>query len=219
MKTGSIVAAALALSLASGANAAVVVDQSPDATGFTSEFIATNTVNDQNFLAAFTLSTATTLDGASIYSTCIAAGCTTLNIGAAVLIKFRADVAGAPDTINLFSFNSVISAIDTQGSTANQALKRVYASFAPTNFAAGTYWFGMSGVNEIGLDLSFSFAAAPLWQLLGNALQLEYGTSVSAAFQLEGVGGVPEPGTWGMMIAGFGLIGVAVRRRRLALAA
>ena len=31
-----------------------------------------------------------------------------------------------------------------------------------------------------------------------------------------GVGSVPEPGTWAMMIFGFGLIGVAARRRRVA---
>jgi hypothetical protein len=30
---------------------------------------------------------------------------------------------------------------------------------------------------------------------------------------------VPEPGTWAMMIAGFGLVGAAMRRRRVALAA
>jgi hypothetical protein len=31
-------------------------------------------------------------------------------------------------------------------------------------------------------------------------------------------GGVPEPATWGMMIAGFGLVGAAARRRRQAIA-
>jgi hypothetical protein len=30
---------------------------------------------------------------------------------------------------------------------------------------------------------------------------------------------VPEPATWTMLIAGFGLVGTAVRRRREALAA
>ena len=32
-------------------------------------------------------------------------------------------------------------------------------------------------------------------------------------------GVVPEPGTWAMLIAGFGLVGTAVRRRKVALAA
>lgn len=34
-----------------------------------------------------------------------------------------------------------------------------------------------------------------------------------------GAGGVPEPATWAMMIAGFGLVGFAARRRSQALAA
>ena len=33
-------------------------------------------------------------------------------------------------------------------------------------------------------------------------------------FQNSAVGGVPEPATWAMMITGFGLAGVALRRRR-----
>lgn len=39
------------------------------------------------------------------------------------------------------------------------------------------------------------------------------------ALELVAVAGVPEPATWGMMIAGFGAVGVALRRRRVALAA
>ncbi|OJV29380.1 MAG: hypothetical protein BGO24_03985 [Sphingomonas sp. 67-36] len=35
--------------------------------------------------------------------------------------------------------------------------------------------------------------------------------SVSA---VAGAGGVPEPATWAMMIAGFGLVGAAMRRRK-----
>lgn len=35
----------------------------------------------------------------------------------------------------------------------------------------------------------------------------------------SGGGAVPEPATWAMMIAGFGLVGSALRRRRVALAA
>ncbi len=31
--------------------------------------------------------------------------------------------------------------------------------------------------------------------------------------------GVPEPTTWALMLSGFGLAGVALRRRRVALAA
>jgi hypothetical protein len=33
---------------------------------------------------------------------------------------------------------------------------------------------------------------------------------------VDDVGGIPEPATWAMMIAGFGLVGASARRRRLA---
>jgi hypothetical protein len=31
------------------------------------------------------------------------------------------------------------------------------------------------------------------------------------------VGGIPEPGTWALMILGFGAVGAAMRRRRQAI--
>jgi PEP-CTERM motif len=34
-----------------------------------------------------------------------------------------------------------------------------------------------------------------------------------------GTPGVPEPASWALMIAGFGLVGAAMRRRKLALTA
>jgi len=39
-------------------------------------------------------------------------------------------------------------------------------------------------------------------------------TEVSDAFATFGVAGVPEPATWALMIGGFGLAGVGLRRRR-----
>lgn len=41
------------------------------------------------------------------------------------------------------------------------------------------------------------------------------GANINATFELVG-SAVPEPATWAMMIAGFGMAGVAVRRRRFA---
>ena len=41
----------------------------------------------------------------------------------------------------------------------------------------------------------------------------------SLAYSATFTGGVPEAATWAMMIAGFGLVGIAARRRRVAVAA
>ena len=35
---------------------------------------------------------------------------------------------------------------------------------------------------------------------------------------IDGVGGVPEPAAWALMLAGFGMIGATLRRRRVAVA-
>ena len=48
--------------------------------------------------------------------------------------------------------------------------------------------------------------------LVGNAFHGFGGKS----FALNVVGSVPEPGTWAMMLLGFGGIGLAVRRRKSA---
>jgi hypothetical protein len=42
-------------------------------------------------------------------------------------------------------------------------------------------------------------------------------TSIGRLYSTFGVGGVPEPATWAMMIAGFGFVGGAMRRRQSAV--
>ena len=61
----------------------------------------------------------------------------------------------------------------------------------------------LSAVDLAGLDV-IGWSGANL----GNAS----GGPTGIAFNL--VGGVPEPGTWALLIAGFGGVGIAARRRR-----
>ena len=46
-------------------------------------------------------------------------------------------------------------------------------------------------------------------------------TSTGVAFEIDDVAGdaVPEPATWALMLAGFGMVGAAMRRRHIAVAA
>jgi hypothetical protein len=67
---------------------------------------------------------------------------------------------------------------------------------------AGTYTlqFGTSNFGDTAYDTGLAF----------SGIQID-GTVVDPPV-------VPEPATWAMMIAGFGLVGVAVRRRRVVVA-
>ncbi|WP_293375093.1 PEPxxWA-CTERM sorting domain-containing protein [Phenylobacterium sp.] len=49
----------------------------------------------------------------------------------------------------------------------------------------------------------------------GNGFNFEYTGFVATPLAPAGTGGVPEPAAWSLMIAGFGLAGAALRRRRL----
>lgn len=201
-----LLAATAAMALVSvPTQASVLVNNSPDATGFVASFNASNRATGQNFLFRFTLTSAAKLTGASIYSTFGAAA-----VGDGVVFKLRSDAGGQPSAINLATFSSTLDAVDNLGSTANPALRRLHASFMSGVLAPGTYWGGLSGTNEIGMDIAFN-GSGQLWQLSGDNNQFALG---SAPFQIEGIGAVPEPATWAFMILGFGLVGGAMRSAR-----
>ena len=73
---------------------------------------------------------------------------------------------------------------------------------------------GLGGVTTtIALD-----AACPAGQRLIPTYVYAFAVTGADAAAL-GFGAVPEPGSWAMLIAGFGLTGAAIRRRRAAVAA
>jgi PEP-CTERM motif len=219
MITKFIVAAALTCASVA-AQAAILVDQSPDTIGFNQNSLAANIASSQNFLIKFNVGAATTLTGFDIYSSCNSFGCPPISAGAPVVVKFTADLAGAPDFANILSFATTLTAVDSFGSTANPAVLRLHADVT-LPVAAGDYWFGISGDNiEIGLSLGDPLNS-PIWLLTGNSGQFDGSSFIGAAYNVYAgaSGGVPEPASWAMLIAGFGLTGAAMRRRRTAVAA
>ncbi len=72
---------------------------------------------------------------------------------------------------------------------------------------------------EVGRVTSLDLAA---YDALGWNIRLDVFANVNRVFTsgdaLGGVGAVPEPASWAMMIAGFGLVGAAARRRRTGFA-
>lgn len=89
-----------------------------------------------------------------------------------------------------------------------------------TNLGAGTYWIGV--VPRVNFSSGQTFVGVAGF---GNAVQanpaggFQQGAVLSLdsamTFRLEGVAaGVPEPTSWALLIAGFGLTGTALRRQR-----
>ena len=90
----------------------------------------------------------------------------------------------------------------------------VTASLTGLTLAAGTYWFG--AIAPILAVPGFSGGNGTLIDTTphtGNAL---FPLGGNTGYEL--LGGVPESATWAMMIAGFGLVGAAMRRRAAATA-
>lgn len=207
--------AALGIAVAAPASAAPIIDQSPDVLApFSTNFTASNTTNGQNFLVQFTLANTAQIGGFSIFS--IFSG---FPSAVPVTIKFRNDNAGTPDTVNAFTFSTVLSAIDNLGSSANPSLQRLHADFAPLTLGPGTYWAGLSGTGgEIGWNIDFNHGAggAPACQFGGDTLQFCFSSNTALAFTVDGVsvGGVPESATWAMLILGMGVVGAGLRHRR-----
>jgi hypothetical protein len=67
--------------------------------------------------------------------------------------------------------------------------------------------------NDFSISMS---AASPSLSLVGGRIA-NFTASSTGTFAVDdpgGPGGVPEPGTWAMMLAGFGLVGLSRRRNR-----
>ena len=214
--------AAIAVLTSGALCAAPVVDHSPDALGLNnlSAFTAGNTAGGQNFLAHFTLTSSTTIGGASIYSNCAAINCGGPSIGTAVVTKIRNDVGGVPDAFNLFTISSLVTAIDSLGSSFEADVLRIHTDFSSITLLAGDYWIGISGaVDEIGWNLQPDTPSAGLWQLSGDSLTFSLGgNNIEAAFQIDGAANeTPEPATTAMVAAALLLMG-GLRRRRISAA-
>jgi hypothetical protein len=91
-------------------------------------------------------------------------------------------------------------------------------SFAPVALVAGDYWMSVAPQLEYAQWMMGVSATGNL-----NAIQTFDGTTTeihrNLAFDVigertAGEGAVPEPATWALMLAGFGLAGATLRRRR-----
>jgi len=80
--------------------------------------------------------------------------------------------------------------------------------------------FGLTPGQSYGSPLTFNLNSTALGLLNKDILagDTQFAISGTVLGQVGSTGGVPEPATWALMIGGFGLAGVALRRKKAVLA-
>ena len=147
-----------------------------------------------------------------------------LNLGSEQLVLFTArTVPGGADTVPGFGLPGLAPGVVlTPGSTPIQA---GLTNWAQLGSSSGDCYQGpANGCGMTGwIKSTYTVTTAGLYTLQFGATNYgDTGYDTGLAFtgiQLDGTiidppGGVPEPATWAMFIAGFGLVGAAARRRR-----
>ena len=77
---------------------------------------------------------------------------------------------------------------------------------------------GINGTNDFGLANQLRFGSYVITTRIGG--QTTFLGTPGQGFGLQALTAVvPEPATWGLMIVGFGMVGIAARRRNRAVAA
>jgi hypothetical protein len=212
MKIRWLAVLAVCCAFAGQAGAAVLIDKSPAATGGGTVGAWLNEADGQNFGMQFTLAVPTILTSIDIYSP----QGPTNEVGAATVIKLWEDAGGTADLFSLLQFNSTITAKDGVG-TGGTPFFRLESTFTSPLLAAGTYWIGLSGVNDIGWGTVNLGDQSPPGQLQfsGNGSPFQPAVwSFSYRISDNNVNGaVPEPSTWAMIILGFAGMGFMGYRR------
>lgn len=190
LKTSLIAASLLS---AAAANAAIVIDQSDNTNN---AFMAAFSQTD---LAQSFIQSATNITGAGIF---LRSGVGSSDNVTISLWTALPNVAGATQL-------ATGSVVGTQGSWAD-------VSWAPVTLTAATqYFLVFSGNRTLGIagDVSNTYAFGNVFANGGYGSFGGYDYTFRT-YSDNALGAVPEPASWALMVAGFGLAGIAMRRRR-----
>lgn len=164
--------------------------------------------------AAFTLAQATDITGIGAQFGGFPSG----TIFGAIVALSAPDAYPAGDPSDLASIALAHTVFSVPTATAVDLLTPLSVSLAAGNYAVifGSGQFGASGFAGLG-ELNDTVGSPALFQtLFGNEwlAESDQGIRIFVEGTPAATAAVPEPASWALMIAGFGLTGVALRRRK-----
>jgi hypothetical protein len=173
----------------------------------------------------FSLSQAKTLTGAGV-ANYVMPGSSSISSFNWMIFK-AGDTGGLPGTLVSSGNFAALTSATVLGSSKDGYYDLSLAKFAlPSVFLdAGDYYFALQATTtDIRVYLSSGFGDTGAVQTKdhGDNWTTGYQTYSSIAvslYEAESISAVPEPVTWTLMIAGFGLVGTAMRRRTTGLGA
>ena len=140
--------------------------------------------------------------------------------GASIDVGFFERAGGLPGAaIANFTFApSQFVSIAPVATASERTRALVTIDIGALDLAAGSY--DVSFFNPTGLSIpAYANPGGSLYQSGNFFIPGQIYADLSAAFAIDGTSaGVPEPASWALLIAGFGLTGAAGRRRRHAAA-
>lgn len=143
----------------------------------------------------------------------------TVDVGAALAGQRVSSVVFLIDTNNGNGLNGVGTVSFNQNIIGIQRLWPSLTAASNTQISGDTNFVLAAASSLSGARASFGLEANDVVLFSGKTLSFNFSAPNSQVDVFRVITQVPEPQVWAMMLAGFGLVGIASRRRRSTVAA